>query len=232
MSFTYCRTSVRQRQIHGIRLSRRFGDSKQGVVHSVCTSAASIHARRSRGGGHFHGLYWSPGNQFSVFCSFLTFVESEKILFRSLCSIRVQARRLHFVRQSAWKECAAESALEPGSDHRPETNANRGFLCRGSRDCAGDRPYSKSERRRRSSAKAHAGLRLDTRHTAEWRRKFPDNFWSHGPRPMPSSIPYTRSFESCCKRLIVMKTAGIKKTNEPTTHMMTAPTTWSAMGAM
>ena len=29
-----------------------------------------------------------------------------------------------------------------------------------------------------------------------------------------------------------MKTAGIRKTNEPTTHMITAPTTWSAMGEM
>ena len=38
------------------------------------------------------------------------------------------------------------------------------------------------------------------------------------------------SFESCCSSLTVINTAGIRKTSEPTTHMITAPVTWSAMG--
>jgi hypothetical protein len=32
---------------------------------------------------HFHGLYVSPHNLFSVFCSFPAFAESETTLFRS-----------------------------------------------------------------------------------------------------------------------------------------------------
>ncbi len=45
-------------------------------------------------------------------------------------------------------------------------------------------------------------------------------------------LSYTRSFESSCKGPTAVKSAGIKKTSEPTTNTMTARRTWPGMYAV
>src|ERR1035437_4565376 len=82
-------------------------------------------------------------------------------------SMQVQAMRRRFVRRSGWIKCVAETELEPGSSHRPETASNLDSLHRETHDFVDGRPCSKSERRRQSSAKAHAGLQWAQHHRSE-----------------------------------------------------------------
>jgi hypothetical protein len=50
------------------------------------------------------------------------------------------------------------------------------------------------------------------------------------PCPVAEHFQVLQRLGSCCSRWTVTNTAGTKKTSEPKTHMITAPTTWSECG--